>query len=188
VEEFRAFYGMALPVWEGEKGPRPVMIEDVPGLVSRLRRVPDHSRRLYLLMDGMRWDLWERIRECPIWAHCPTDTATQLSRFERALDDLDTDGREGSLLWKLSGIDEKVHSEKGPLSHLSGNIISYLEIEWLHRLRRLSPGTLLILFADHGFVENPAFDPSAKYENPRYIHGKDSPFEVIVPWAWVMRV
>jgi hypothetical protein len=37
-------------------------------------------------------------------------------------------------------------------------------------------------------VENPAFIPTAKYETPRYVHGKDSPFEVIVPWAWIMRL
>jgi len=26
------------------------------------------------------------------------------------------------------------------------------------------------------------------HETPRYVHGKDSPFEVIVPWAWIMRL
>ncbi|GAH25873.1 unnamed protein product, partial [marine sediment metagenome] len=38
----------------------------------------------------------------------------------------------------------------------------------------------------HGFVENKAFSRTDKYEASRYIHGKDSPFEVIIPWAWVM--
>ena len=47
---------------------------------------------------------------------------------------------------------------------------------------------LLILFSDHGFVENKAFSRTDKYEAPRYMHGKDSPFEVIIPWAWVMRL
>ena len=46
----------------------------------------------------------------------------------------------------------------------------------------------LIIFSDHGFVENPAFIPTDKYETPRYVHGKDFPFEVIVPWAWIMRL
>jgi len=27
-----------------------------------------------------------------------------------------------------------------------------------------------------------------KYETPRYVHGKDSPFEVIVSWVWIMRL
>ena len=33
----------------------------------------------------------------------------------------------------------------------------------------------LIIFSDHGFVENPAFIPTDKYETLRYVHGKDSP-------------
>ena len=179
------------------------MIEDIPRILSKKRQTPDFDHLRYLLMDGMRWDLWEiikrdffgkkphlfrMVREGALWAHSPTTTATQLSRFEKAWADTNGEGQEESELWKLTGIDEKIHSEKGPLSHLFANVVSYLEIEWLHRLKRLPSRTLLILFADHGFVENPAFDPSAKYENPRYLHGKDSPFEVIVPWAWVMRI
>ena len=67
------------------------------------------------------------------------------------------------LLLKASGVDEKVHSEKGPLTHLFANVVSYLELEWLRRLTELPSRTLLIVFSDHGFVENPAFDPTDKY-------------------------
>jgi len=67
-------------------------------------------------------------------------------------------------------------------------VISYLEIDLLFRLKKLPSRSLLILFSDHGFVENPAFNPIDKYESPRYLHGKDSLFEIIVPWAWVMRL
>ncbi len=79
-------------------------------------------------------------------------------------------------------------ASKGPLTHLFANVVSYLKIDLLFRLRKLPPRTLLIIFSDHGFVENPAFTPTDKYETPRYVHGKDSPFEVIVPWAWIMRL
>jgi len=79
-------------------------------------------------------------------------------------------------------------AEKGPLTHLFANVVSYLKIDLLFRLRKFAPRTLLIIFSDHGFVENPAFTPTDKYETPRYVHGKDSPFEVIVPWAWIMRM
>jgi len=34
----------------------------------------------------------------------------------------------------------------------------------------------------------PSFIPTNKYETPRYVHDKDSLFEVIVPWAWIMRL
>jgi len=200
---FSEFYQSALPLWEKAEGPRPMMIQDIPALLSKKRRVPDHKQVFYVLMDGMRWDLWECIksdffgkwpnffrivREGAFWANQPSNTPSQLSRFEQAfrLTYPDVDPKE--LLLKVSGIDEKIHTEKGPLTHLFASVISYLEIELLFRLKKLPSRSLLILFSDHGFVENPAFNPADKYESPRYLHGKDSPFEVIIPWAWVMRL
>jgi len=202
MKGFAEFYGRELSGWEEGATPRPMMIQDIPSILSKKRNIPDHQRVCYLLMDGMRWDLWECIktdffgampnlfrfvREGAIWANQPTNTAPQIARFEEGLAatgrTLDADS-----FWKISGIDEKIHSEKGPLTHLFANVISYLKIDLLFRLRELPPRTLLILFADHGFVENPAFRPTEKYDASRYTHGKDSPFEVIVPWAWVMRI
>jgi hypothetical protein len=37
-------------------------------------------------------------------------------------------------------------------------------------------------------VENPGFSHGDKYAAERYTHGGETPFEVIVPWAWVMRL
>ena len=202
--EFAAFYREAMPTWE-KKGQtvRPTMIRDIPHLLSRKRKIPDHDRHLYLLMDGMRWDLWERIkqdffgkmpdrfrlvREGPLWAHHPTTTSAQLPHLEQALQEAYPDSNPPELLWKISGIDEKIHSEKGGLEHLFANVVRYLELDLLFRLRDLPSRTLLILFADHGFVENPAFSPANKYRADRYTHGQNTPFEVIVPWAWVMRL
>ncbi len=100
VEDFRIFYGRSCPLWEKGEGAGPVMIENIPGLISKKRQTPDYDQFRYLLMDGMRWDLWEIIkteffgkmpqlfrvvREGPLWAHSPTNTAPQLSRFEKAL-------------------------------------------------------------------------------------------------------
>jgi len=180
-----------------------MMIQDIPSMLSKKRGVPDHKQVYYILMDGMRWDLYENIktdffgkmpnlfrlvREGALWTNQPTDTAAQLELFEGAFRTVHPDLDQEELLWKISGIDEKIHSEKGPLTHLFGNVINYLEIDQLFRLRKLPSRTLLIVFADHGFVENPAFRATDKYETSRYIHGKDSPFEVIVPWAWIMRI
>ena len=179
------------------------MIEDVPFLITRKRKVPDHLRVQYLLMDGMRWDLWEVIkkdffgkmadrfrvlREGVLWAHQPSDTATQLACLEEPFREAYPNMAQEELLWKVSGIDERIHTEKSPLPFLFANVIRYLELELAFRLRGLPPRTLLILFSDHGFVENRAFSPRDKYDASRYMHGKDSPFEVIVPWAWVMRI
>jgi hypothetical protein len=200
---FGRYYRDALSVWEKAEGPRPTMIQDIPAILSKKRGAPDHKQVYYLLMDGMRWDLWESIksdffgkmsnhfrfvREGILWASQPTDTAAQLAHLDQAFGEIHEDSGDDNLLWKISGIDEKIHSEKGPLTHLFANVIGYLEIDLLFRLRKLPSRTLLIVFSDHGFVENPAFRVADKYEAPRYIHGKDSPFEVIVPWAWVMRL
>ena len=201
--QFRQFYRESLQVWEKGTGPRPMMIQDIPAILTKKRGVPDHRQARYVLMDGMRWDLWQKIktdffekmpnlfrvvREGALWSGQPSDTASQLDRLKQAFTDFDPGIAPESQLIKVSGIDEKVHTEKGPLPHLFGNIINYLEIDLLFRLKKLPSRTLLILFADHGFVENPAFDRTDKYEAPRYTHGKDSLFEVIVPWAWVMRL
>ena len=202
-DDFREFYQAALPLWEKAEGPRPMMIQDIPLMLSKKRGVPDHKLVFYVLMDCVSWELWEHIklhffgkwpnlfrvvREGTLWANQPTDTATQLSYFEQAFRLTYPDMDQKDLLLKASGIDEKIHTEKGPLTHLFASVISYLEIELLFRLKKLPSRSLLILFSDHGFVENPAFNPTDKYESPRYLHGKDSPFEVIIPWAWVMRL
>lgn len=201
--EFSGFYQKALPLWEDDKGPRPTMIQDIPRLLSRKKGVPDHAHRIYLLMDGMRWDLWERVkvdffgrmadrfrvvRQGALWSQQPTSTSAQLARLEEAFQGAHPEGNLEEFLWKVSGIDEKIHTEKGNLEHLFAVVIRHLELELLHRLRDLPSRTLLVLFADHGFVENPAFNPADKYAAERYTHGGDTPFEVIVPWAWVMRV
>ncbi|MBW2000156.1 MAG: hypothetical protein JRJ29_19630 [Deltaproteobacteria bacterium] len=199
---FAGFYCKSIPEWEKGGPSRPIMIQDIPSMLSRKRNVPDYHRLCYVLMDGMRWDLWEYIkvhffgtmpnffrivREGALWSGLPTSTGSQMGRFEEALKS--TTGRDNSdIVWKISGVDEKVHSEKGPLKHLFTNVVNYLEIDVLLRLRELPSGTLLFLFSDHGFVENPSFSRDKKYDSPRYIHGKDSPFEVIVPWAWIMRI
>jgi hypothetical protein len=200
---FSRFYEKALPAWQEKEKPRPVMIQDVPRMLSKKRGAPDHNRVIYLLMDGMRWDLWEKIkkdffsrmpdrfrlvREGALWAHRPTTTSVQLSHLEQAFQDTCPGSDPSGLLWKISGIDERIHGEKGGLEHLFGSVIRYLDLELLHRLRDLPSRTLLVLFADHGFVENPGFNHGDKYAEERYTHGGETPFEVIVPWAWVMRL
>ena len=91
-------------------------------------------------------------------------------------------------IWKITGIDERVHTEKGNLEYLFRNILQFLQLDLAPRLRELPPGIQLILFSDHGFVENPHFEKSDKYRTSRYIHGEASPFEIIVPWASVTKI
>jgi hypothetical protein len=187
-EKFSEFYRNALPLWEAGEAKRPKMIEDL-----ERAKIPQGAQKIFILMDGMRWDLWEYlkenffssmanqvriIQEGALWAHLPSTTPRQMEFF----------AGEEKKLWKIAGIDERVHTEKGNLEYLFRNILQFLQLDLAPRLRELPAGIQIILFSDHGFVENPHFEKSDKYRTSRYIHGEASPFEIIVPWASVMKI
>lgn len=193
--DFSRFYREALPGWAQGEGKRPKRIEDLPSLGARKGNLAEN--RIYVLMDGMRWDLWTEVKEkflAPLgnqwrivqegalWAHDPTNTPRQMESLQNAF------GEKTPEMWKINGIDERVHTEKGSLEHLFGNILQYLKLELAPRLREVPPSSQLLLFADHGFIENPQFEKADKYRASRYTHGGDSPFEVIVPWALLTRI
>jgi hypothetical protein len=201
---FSEFYRKTLPLWETgeEKGPK--RVEDLVSQNLWKGSVSESASKIFVLMDGMRWDLWEFLKEkffAPmanqlrivhegaIWARLPSSTPGQMEFFEKALEQEGLkDGRSETQVWKIGGIDERVHTEKGTLEHLFRNVLQYLQLELSPRLRELPSRTSLILFSDHGFVENPLFEKSDKYRTSRYVHGEDSPFEIIVPWAMVTRI
>ena len=58
------------------------------------------------------------VREGALWANQPTDTVAQLALFEQAFPPVHGGLDDEGLFWKISGIDEKIHTEKGPLTHL----------------------------------------------------------------------
>jgi hypothetical protein len=201
---FAEYYRGALPRWEAGEEKRPVMVEDLPGLNPWKRKTSEGRERILILLDGMRWDLWEYMKEAffkpmshqlrivsegALWAHFPTSTPRQLEFLREATEKAlpGGKGREENL-WKLGGMDERVHMERGGLEYLFRNILQSLQLDLAPRLRELPPQTLLLFFSDHGFVENPLFDKSDKYRTSRYSHGEPSPFEVIVPWAAAIRI
>ena len=186
-EKFSEFYRDALPLWEAGEAKRPKMIEDLEKV-----KIPEGAQKIFVLMDGMRWDLWEYlkenffasmanqfriIQEGALWAHLPSTTTRQMEFF----------GGENTI-WKIAGIDERVHTERGNLEYLFRNILQFLQLDLAPRLRELPAGTQIILFSDHGFVGNPHFEKSDKYRASRYTHGEASPFEIIVPWAAVTKI
>ena len=186
-EKFSEFYRNALPLWETGEEKRPKMIEDLEKV-----KIPEGAQKIFVLMDGMRWDLWEYlkenffasmanqfriIQEGALWAHLPSTTTRQMEFF----------GGENTI-WKIAGIDERVHTERGNLEYLFRNILQFLQLDLAPRLRELPAGTQIILFSDHGFVGNPHFEKSDKYRASRYTHGEASPFEIIVPWAAVTKI
>lgn len=186
-EKFSQFYRNVLSLWEPGEGKRPRMIEDLEKI-----KLSEGPQKIFILMDGMRWDLWEYLKESlftpmanqlriiqegAIWAHLPSTTPRQMEFFTG-----------GKKLLKISGIDERVHTERGNLEYLFRNILQFLQLELTPRLRELSPRTQIIFFSDHGFIENPHFEKSEKYRLSRYIHGEASPFEIIVPWAELIKI
>ncbi|MFB3884745.1 MAG: DUF6079 family protein [Thermodesulfobacteriota bacterium] len=186
-EKFSEFYRNVLPLWEAGEVKRPKMIEDF-----EKAKISQGTQKIFVLMDGMRWDLWEYLKENlfaslanqiqivqegALWAHLPSTTFRQMEFFT---------GEEK--IWKIAGIDERVHTEKGNLEYLFRNILQFLQLDLAPRLKELPVGTQIILFSDHGFVENPLFEKSDKYRASRYNHGEASPFEVIVPWAVITRI
>jgi len=186
-EKFAEFYRNVLPLWEAGEAKRPKMIEDL-----EKAKIPQGEQKIFVLMDGMRWDLWEYlkenffasmanqfriIQEGALWAHLPSTTTRQMEFFTGE-----------KKIWKIAGIDERVHTERGNLEYLFRNILQFLQLDLAPRLRELPPGIQVILFSDHGFVENPQFEKSDKYRASRYIHGEASPFEIIVPWAAVTKI
>ena len=203
-KQFAEFYRQALPLWESEAGKRPKMVEDLLSRNFCQRNLPEGGDRIFLFLDGMRWDLWEYLKEeffgplanqfrilqeGALWAHFPSSTTRQLEFFNQAAQKTgDTGFGAEPTVWKIGGIDERVHTEKGTLEHLFRNVRQYLQLELAPRLRELPPRTSLILFSDHGFIENQHFEKSDKYRTSRYIHGEASPLEIIVPWATLVKM
>jgi hypothetical protein len=200
---FSKFYRDNVAAWEAGEMKRPRMIEDLPSLDLRKGRGRE-GRKIYLLLDGMRWDLWEYLKEKffgprgdqlriaqegALWAHLPTSTPRQMELLQGALEkDSGSSAGLEERIWKVGGVDERVHTEKGTLEHLFRNILQYLDLDLAPRLRELPPQSSLVMFADHGFIENPHFEKADKYHTSRYTHGEDSPFEVIVPWAVITKI
>jgi len=201
---FSEFYRKALPLWEAEEGKRPKMLEDLPSQTFWKGSIQEGAPEVFILLDGMRWDMWEYMRENflgplanqfriihegALWAHLPSSTLRQMEILEKAFQKtfIEEKQREWKI-WKIAGIDERVHTERGTLEHLFRNVLQFLQLDLAPRLRELPSRTSLLLFSDHGFIENPHFDRSDKYRTSRYIHGEDSPFEVIVPWASLIKI
>lgn len=201
-QKFADFYQKSLPLWEAGQEKRPLFIEDLPTLNPWKRKISAEKNKVYILLDGLRWDLWVYLKENffknlshqiriitegVLWTHFPSSTPRQMEFFEEARHK-STGAAGKEEFWHLGGIDERVHSEKGGLEYLFRNILQYLQLALTSRLQELPSQTYLLFFSDHGFAENPHFSAEDKYRSSRYLHGESSPFEVIVPWAAAIRI
>jgi len=171
---------------------------------------PTHT--YHILLDGLRLDLWDGvlarlehgggrlISHGLTWAALPTTTASQFERLAAQGPDwprvaaaelagarageLADLGREDQII-SFGFPDTKIHTAKDDLDVLGQELGQAFEREVLPLWQRLPGQSLVLFFADHGFRENPLFDPRDKYAADRYTHGGDSPWEVLAPWtAW----
>jgi len=98
TEDFKRFYGNALPDWEKGEGSRPVMIHDIPSILSGKRGVPDHKQVYYLRNNETKLRILSFVPICadtvldvddyclPISSHLLQNTRTslfQLSLYHR---------------------------------------------------------------------------------------------------------
>ncbi len=167
---------------------------------------PFGSKRL-IFVDSMAWPLWKLLEERlnralppnvqilgaePAYARTPSVTAEQVKHWmdtELLQDNSRTlpgrlpliPGSPTETSYTIDWIDSKVHTSREDLFVLYTEILDQLQPQLVSSLSSLSGGTLAVLFADHGFTENPAYQPKEKYKHPRYRHGGSSPFELVVP-------
>jgi hypothetical protein len=189
-----------------------------PGWVHGMVASFKPAEVLWILVDGMRWDVWRYLREhflpevpgdyrivgeCLTWARLPTDTATQLEHLRSPLGStalVETEkvvsredylrrrsaagaGATTGLVVKLDFIDHKVHTFRETLYEFYREARIGAEIHLRGLLEALPARSIAVVFADHGFREDPAFQPSRRYESTRYTHGGDHFLEVLAPAA-----
>ena len=217
---FRQFYqGREFMVAEAKSSPQAEDFYHLEELINirfpRMLKQMRLSSNLCLLMDGMRWDLWQLIKERIaeefslrvlkedlMFALDPTNTERQLealknSDFAGEIHQAEeitseffqqqnlTDVKKPQLI-TFSCIDEKVHTSKQNYLDFIDEIIFQVENRLFPLLSELPPEQPVLFLADHGFSINHQFKKSEKYETPRYLHGNNGLFEALIPWSLLL--
>ncbi len=208
-------------------GRHPLRIGDIPdSLFKKFKKASGRDRGYFILLDGMRWDLWEYIKEntfitrslnyrilqeVPVWAMYPTTTDVQMGALLDSTCRLDMAAETGTSysvisdsgasmadayeeieldneikIVKFGFIDKKVHQSRDDLITLFREIGVNMEVSVKNYMDRIPRGSLVFLFSDHGFTENLKFRGGK--DEPRYLHGGASPWEVIVPVAAMLKM
>jgi hypothetical protein len=151
---------------------------------------------------------YRMVEEALLWAYLPTSTETQLERLRDPLKRgelvsmVEVVSREeylrrrsggggaadaAGLIAKLDFIDHKVHTFRESMYEFYREARIGMEIHLQGLLEALPERSLVILFADHGFIEDPNFSPTRRYESPRYRHGGNHFLEVLAPAAAIYK-
>jgi len=210
--DFEKFY-----LGRAEDGERLRRLPELFGdLEAKYRKKLAPARERFLMIDGMRWDTWVAIREnvfprlraayrvvdeVPLWSSHPTTTQVQLDGAgirppgtslaaetrERFGPFHRLSGPNGQEIDRWNLVDEKIHESTVGLAELEREIEMHARRVLAGALEEVPPGTLLFVFSDHGFREDPRWKPSDRHRRPRYTHGGASPWEVITPLAVLYR-
>jgi hypothetical protein len=217
--KFSDFYQNSHSLWNEREVKRPFFMRDIAGnLRKKYARTFNEHPIKFILLDGMRWDLWcflkeqffsslkdsyRLVDEIPLWAHSPTVTSVQVEDLLglsssstgkevslKAAEENDMykgqwESRlqlsDGDKIYVNRFIDGKVHTSRDSLFAMFQEIKQYLKSSLEARMDALPKRSLIFLFSDHGFKNNPRFTMSDKYREARYVHGSSSFWEVIVP-------
>ncbi len=185
-----------------------LVIEKYPELLKKI----NHETSCCILLDGMRLDIWQVIlqkirnnislrviREGLLYSKLPTNTETQIELLrekgykgdiikpeEFSPQYLD-DNKQDQII-RFSFIDDRVHTSKEDYFNFVEEIIFKTENRLIPFLQQLPKRTAILFFSDHGYRLNYAFSKQNKYQSQRYLHGGNTPFEVIVPWSFLFLV
>ena len=149
----------------------------------------------------------KRLTEYAVWTVVPSNTETVMAKLVESLGQLpfqedSVEDRQqpiarlseeielvpGVSVHKINAVDSKIHTSRDDLTVFASEVLLQLRTD-LERFFSLIPeGRRILLFSDHGFIENPNFRPSNKYQQHRYQHGGSSPFEIIVPAVLLEKV
>lgn len=148
------------------------------------------------------------LEETFTWARLPTTTETQLQWLSNPLGrgelvsmesvipreeylrrrSTGGSGAAAGCIVKLDFIDHKVHTFRESLYEFFREARIGAEIHLQGLLEALPEGAIVIVFADHGFREDPSFDPRRRYESTRYTHGGGHFLEVMAPAAALLKI
>ena len=150
------------------------------------------------------------VDEVPLWSIHPTTTQVQLEaagigvpQLELAAESGQSYGRQaetavlpgfqrlcgpgGEPIERLNLVDDKIHESSMPLSDLLREIELHARRTLGALLEEAPRRTLVFLFSDHGFREDPHWSETSRHRKPRYRHGGASPWEVITPLVILSR-
>ena len=150
------------------------------------------------------------VDEIPLWSIHPTTTQAQLEAAGIGVPQLELvaesqpsygqkaetsvlpgfkrlHGPGGEPIERLNLVDDKIHESSMPLSDVLREIELHARRTLGTLLEEAPRRTLVFLFSDHGFREDPRWSETSRHRKPRYRHGGASLWEVITPLVILSR-